>query len=475
MVGITAYGAYVPIYRLSRETLGKAWGRAGGRGERAVAHFDEDSVTMAVAAGANALSALDRAKVDALFTASSTSPYREKLAASIVATALDLGQGCRTADFANSLRAGTIAISSAMDAVLAGTARNVLVTAADVRLGAPQGDYEQNIGDGAVAIAIGREGVIAEIEHRTTVVEEIQDVWRSDEDKFVRSWEDRFVITQGYERATKAAIAKLLQQSGLRQSDFAKAAIYGPEARSHPALLKGLEFKPEQVVEPPFATIGNTGAANAMMILAQALENAKPGERILFAGYGDGADAFVLRATDAITNVRPERTLQEQIAAKRLMPTYEKYLLWRQLLPTEPPRRPDAMASSPAALFRERRRILALYGQKCTGCGTIQYHPLHTMRVCSVCSAKDQFEWVRLSDRKGEVYTFTLDNLAASIDPPIIYTTVDFKGGGRMFVEMTDVDPDEVKVGMPVEMCFRKLFTVKGVHTYFWKSRPTKA
>jgi 3-hydroxy-3-methylglutaryl CoA synthase len=474
MVGITSYGAYVPVYRLSRDVIAKAWSKGGGRGERSVAHFDEDSVTMAVTAGCNALCAIDRSSVDALFVATSTSPYREKLAASIVATALDLGRETRTADFGNSLRAGTIAINSAIDAVLAGSAKNVLVTAADVRMGLPQGDYEQNIGDGAAALTIGTEGVVAEIEHRTSVVEEIHDVWRTDKDEFVRAWEDRFVITQGYERSTKEVVAALLEKSGLKQSDFAKAAIYGPEARSHPALLKGLEFKPEQVVEPPFGTVGNTGAANAMLTLTLALENAKPGDRILFAGYGDGADAFVLRVTDAITKVKPDRSLSEQLAEKRMVPTYEKYLLWRQMLPLEPPRRPDPMSSSPAALFRERKRVLALYGQQCTGCGTIQYHPLHMMRVCSVCSEKDKFEWVRLSDRKGEIYTFTLDNLAASIDPPVIFTTVDFQGGGRIVCEMTDVDPAEVKVGMSVEMCFRKLFTVKNMHTYFWKSKPAK-
>lgn len=475
MVGITSYGAYVPVYRLGRDVIAKAWGKGGARGERALAHFDEDSVTMAVAAGGNALSAIDRSKVDALFMATTTAPYHEKLSASIVNTALDLGREARTADFGNSLRAGTIAINSAIDAVKAGSAKNVLVAAADVRMGLPQGDYEQNIGDGAVAVVIGSEGVLAEIEHSASVVEEIHDVWRTDDDRFIRAWEDRFVITQGYERATKEAVAALLQKSGLKQSDFAKVAIYGPEGRSHPALMKALEFKPEQIVEPPFATVGNTGAANAMMALALALETAKPGERILFAGYGDGADALVLRATDAITRVKPERSLSGQIAEKRMVPTYEKYLLWRQLLPTEPARRPDALPASPAALFRERQRVLALYGQKCTSCGTIQYHPLHTMRVCSVCSAKDQFEPVRLSDRKGEVYTFTLDNLAASIDPPLVFTTVDFQGGGRIVCEMTDVDPAEVKVGMPVDMCFRKLFTVKGLHSYFWKSRPAKS
>jgi uncharacterized OB-fold protein len=39
-------------------------------------------------------------------------------------------------------------------------------------------------------------------------------------------------------------------------------------------------------------------------------------------------------------------------------------------------------------------------------------------------------------------------------------------------VELTDVDADEVEVGMSVEMTFRRLFTADGIANYFWKARP---
>lgn len=50
MLGITAYGAYIPWHRLSKQLCAQTWGGFGAPGERAVAYFDKDSITMAVAA-----------------------------------------------------------------------------------------------------------------------------------------------------------------------------------------------------------------------------------------------------------------------------------------------------------------------------------------------------------------------------------------------------------------------------------------
>ena len=112
MVGITSYGAYVPLYRLSREVIAR-----GARGEKAICNFDEDSITMAAAAAIDCLTGIDRETVDGLYFATTTAPYKEKLGAAIVAMAADLKGEALTADFANSLRAGTSAFRSALDAV----------------------------------------------------------------------------------------------------------------------------------------------------------------------------------------------------------------------------------------------------------------------------------------------------------------------------------------------------------------------
>lgn len=81
-------------------------------------------------------------------------------------------------------------------------------------------------------------------------------------------------------------------------------------------------------------------------------------------------------------------------------------------------------------------------------------------------------EQIRLADVGGRVATFTVDRLAFSLSPPVVGAVVDFDGGGRYRCEMTDVDPESIGIGTRVEMTFRRLFTAKGVHNYFWKARP---
>jgi uncharacterized OB-fold protein len=53
-----------------------------------------------------------------------------------------------------------------------------------------------------------------------------------------------------------------------------------------------------------------------------------------------------------------------------------------------------------------------------------------------------------------------------------VFAVVDFDGGGRLPIELTDVDPDHVRIGQRVEATFRRLSTADGIHNYFWKARP---
>ena len=78
MAGIASYGAYIPFHRLSRAEIARAWGCAPAPGERAVASYDEDSLTMAVAAARDCLKGMDRASIGGLYFASTTAPYQRK-------------------------------------------------------------------------------------------------------------------------------------------------------------------------------------------------------------------------------------------------------------------------------------------------------------------------------------------------------------------------------------------------------------
>jgi len=473
LIGIASYGAYVPLYRLSRAEIGKAWGQSAPmHGEKAVASYDEDSITMAVAAARDCLTAINPNKVDHLYFASTTSPYKEKQAASVVAGALGLRKDILTTDFGGSLRAATNALIAGVNAVGSGSASCVLVTCGETRLGAPKGDKEMAFGDGGVALLIADSGVAASMEGSYSIFQELHDAWRSDQDTFVRSWEDRFVREAGYGRVVPDAISAALKKYNLSPGDFSQAAIYAPDPRqlSMVAGKIGFDLK-SQIQDPLYLTVGNTGSALSLMLLVAALEDAVEGDRILSAGYGDGCDVLIFKVTEVIEKVRDRRGIKRHLESKRMIPNYLKYMLWRRLTETEAPPRPPIDHISAVALWRDREWGLALHGVKCKRCGTPQYPP---QRICTICQAKDDFEPYPFADKKAKLSSFSHDNLAAAIDPPTTVGTVDFEGGGRILLNMTDRDPEEVETEMPVELTFRKLHYWEGIHNYWWKCMPIR-
>jgi 3-hydroxy-3-methylglutaryl CoA synthase len=447
------------------------WGGRSQGGSRAVAGYDEDPLTMAVAA---ALDCLKRGggSVDGLYLATTTAPYREKLSAAIVAAAVDLTEECRTADFSNSLRSGAIALRAAIDGVGAGSLKNTIVVASDSRQGAAKGAFEQTLGDGAAALVIGSEKVIAELEDSYSVSSDFTDFWRTDEDRFVRSAEGRFIDEAGYLPTMQSAISGLLKRSKLKMTDITRVVYYAVDPRQHAALARRLKLDKAQVQDPLYNEIGNTGVAAAFLMLVAALEKGKAGDRILVAAWGDGADVFIFRVTDEITKFQKNPVISHQLARKTAI-NYGQYLSWRGLVPVEASTLPERSALSLQARWRERKAITALYGSKCKKCGTPQFVQIgQTPRVCVNCQAKDDFEPYKFSDKKGVLFTYSIDQLMPTLNPPGVSGVVDFVGGGRMIAELTDCEVDKVRIGMPLEMTYRKMFTSRGVHNYFWKAKP---
>ena len=467
MAGITAFGAYIPRYRLGASTDG--W---GSRVERSVANFDEDSVTMAVAAGLDCLAGRDRQEIDGLFFATTTPPYAEKGCASIIATALDLRREIFTADITDTLRAGTTALKQAIDSVAAGSARQVLVIASDNRQGAPKGDAERNSGDGAAAFIVSNDAVVAELEGSYSISENMMDVWRSAGDPFLRSWEDRFAIEEGLERILGDAIAGYMERQGIAARDVGRLALYAPDGRRHAQVARQMGFAPEQVQDAMFGHLGNTGAAFVPMLLASALEDAVPGQLIVAASYGDGSDVLGFRSTALAGNGGATTGVGGFLNSGKSLDSYETYARWRDVWVTDAAsRRPQAQSPSVSALWREGDRNIRFYGATCNQCGFVQYPP---QRVCVNCRAHEDSTPLRLSDRLGHVFTYSMDYLAGTTDTPLVIAVIDFDGGGRVLCMITDRELDEIQIGMPVDMSFRKLRVVNGIHNYYWKAVPQR-
>jgi 3-hydroxy-3-methylglutaryl CoA synthase len=469
MVGITSFQAYIPPYRLSRSEIARVWSTRSFGGNRAVAKYDEDSLTMALEA-VTGCSRFAPDRPEGLFFATTTSPYREKQAASLLAAAADLPREIRAADFSGSLRSGSAAIHAAADAVRSHSARSILVVCADCRAGQAKSPFEQIFGEAAAAFSIGRENVVAAIEGSCSMTSELLDVWRAEGDPYVRSWEERFAIGEGYRKTMERTISRMMGQMGIGPKDIARAVFYGPDGRSHAQVAKRLGFdRASQVQDPLFSEIGNTGTAAVPLMMVAALEEARPGDLILAANYGDGGDAMVLRVTENIADLKKGGETRRLIDRKIPIP-YERYMSWKGMVPVHEISRPPSPPHSLTCLWRESRAVMALYGTRCLRCGLPQYPG---QRVCAGCRAKDQFEDYRFSDKKGRISAFTLDHLTTNLESPAIVGVVDFDGGGRIMCEVTECEPDQVRVGMEVEMCFRRIGLRGGVHRYFWKARPT--
>lgn len=480
MIGITSYGAYIPRYRMNRKRIFDQMGwyssaTAGvAKGEKAIANFDEDSITMAVASAVDCLSGVKRDQVDGLYIGSVSLPHAQRQNAAIISEALDLRDDIRTADFNGSLKAGTTALLAALDAANTGKSCNYLVTASELRVGKPGSNQEHTFGDGAAALLIGSKGVIAEFKGSHSVCHDFIDYRRLTEERFEHGWEERWIREMGYGKIIPEAAAGLAKKYDLKIGDFARIVIACPAAAVAASIGKSIKAKPEQWEDNLSASVGDTGSALPLMMLVAALEKSRPGDNIMVLSYGSGSDALWFQVTPEIEKVRDRRGIAGHLALKKELQSYSKYLVFRNLLPVEVGiRGEDPSPTSLTLLFRDNKAVAALAGTRCLACGTPQYPP---QRVCvnPDCGAVDKMEPYTFSDKTGRMATYTGDNLAFSLDPPAIYGLVDFEGGGRVYLDLTDCTIDEMKVGMPVAMTFRKKYTDqrRGINLYFWKAMP---
>src|SRR5262245_5176273 len=312
---------------------------SGGRGERAVASFDEDSVSMAVEAARDALRGAPAP--DALLFATTSPPYAEKLNAATIAAALDLPPALRSAELGASSRIGLAALPPRQDSAAAGrppapsaaAGRRRLVCAADVVIGAPGGARESGGGDGASAFLLGPDAeAAARLVASASATTEVLDVWRRPEDAFAKQWEERFGA-EVLGPVLQETVTRALVAARLEPTDLTAVILDATNPRAVDALPRALRLKPEQLADGLLASVGRTGAAHAGLLLARALDRAKPGERILVASLGDGCDVAVFEVTERIAAARPRHAVDGWIASKRDDLAYNAWLKWRGILP----------------------------------------------------------------------------------------------------------------------------------------------
>lgn len=480
MIGITSYGAYIPRLRLDRTAIYQAMGWFApavgmvAQGERSMCNHDEDSLTMAVAAGRDCLTGQDKGAIDGVYLCSTTLPFADRQNAGILKTALNLRDDMITADFTSSLRAGTTGLLTAIEVAQGGSRRNILVAAADRRETKPASFYEMWFGDGAAAVTVGDRNVVAEFKGAFTVSHDFADHYRGAGKRYDYTWEERWLREEGYAKFIPEAVGGLMQKLGITMNDVQKFVFPCLFRAEHRAIAGKLGASPEKAVDTMHEVCGETGAAHPLLMFAGALEQTRPGDGILLAGFGQGCDALYFKVTDAITKLAPRSGVKGSLANKKTIDHYMKFLKFRDLIRPETGIRAEAQTQAAmTVLWRKRKMLTGLVGGRCRACGTVQY-PKMDVCVNPQCGRIDTQDDHEFADIPARIKTFTGDLLAVSMDPPAIYGMVQFDGGGRFMADFTDCELADCKVGLPVKMVFRRRFAdeERGYSGYFWKAVP---
>jgi 3-hydroxy-3-methylglutaryl CoA synthase len=475
--GILAAGAYIPQRRLQRSAVyaANSWFapglRGAAKGERAISSWDEDPITMAVEAARDCLTGLDRTTVQGLTLASTSLPYADRLNSGVVKEALSLADAVAASDQTGSQRAGTAALAAALKG-----RETTLVLAADRRLARPASEAELTQGDAGAAILVGKGDVIARFlgAHHQTV--DFVDHFRATGQDFDYTWESRWIRDEGYTKVLGGAIAAALKALGVTGAAIDHAIIPLSVRGVPEALAKKAGIRPEAVADALIANVGDTGVAHPLLMLSAALERARPGEKILLVGFGQGADILLFEATDAITRKSGAPGFSGQLARGRKDENYIRFLFHRGLLDLEKGMRAEMDEKQPGTtLYRQRKAVMGLIGGRCTKTGTVQFPKTDIGVNPNDHSVRTQEDYP-LADRRARIITYTADSLSYSPDPPVYYGTIDFEGGGRLMAEFADCSAADIEVGRAMRMVFR----IKAVDSqrdftkYFWKAVPVQ-
>jgi len=467
MRGIISAAGYVPFRRLDRSEIAKTFGSGGGKGTRAVASYDEDTTTMAVEAARLARRAAPDATLGTLWFSTANPAYLDKNNASAIHAALRLDTSVSALDFGGALRSGVGALRAALDGNGC-----VLAISSDMRDGLATSADEAQGGDGAAALVIGSDGdgaVVAEYLGSGSATEEFIERWRAPGSRRSRAWEERFGEVK-YAPLAEQAWNGALKAAELNPDQVDKLIVTGMHARAVRGIAGRLGASKAATADDLAATVGNTGTAQAALLLTHAIETAEPGQVIALVVLADGVDVLLFRTTDALSSYRPVRAVGTQVANGGALP-YGKFLSWRGSVTLEPPRRPEPERISASVSGRSEEWKYSFVGSRDHATNELHLPPA---RISRVGDAVDDMVPAPMSEVEGTIALFTIDRIAFSLSPPITFAVVDFDGGGRHPVELTDVDADTLKIGDRVEMTFRKLFTADDIHNYFWKARPVR-
>ncbi|MFG1462935.1 3-oxoacyl-[acyl-carrier-protein] synthase III C-terminal domain-containing protein [Xanthobacter sp. DSM 24535] len=472
MTGITSIGIHLPRLRLSRASMAAAMDwlspRSDVRGARTLAFWDEDSITMGVAAARACLAHLPDAahgEIRTLNFTTTTPVFAEPQNASLVHAALRLPAESIAQDSGGTLRCGLIALHMALEGN-----GPTLVVAADTPVSPAGSVAEARFGDGAAAVLVRGGPALLAYRGGASLTAPFIERYRAADRALATDWEERWVREQGFLSLVPRAIADALAKAGLGTQDIHHFVLPSVIPGCAKAVAQAAGLAKVRLAENLDVECGDTGSAHALVMLARAMEQMRPGERVLVAQFGQGATALILEATDALAGFDPgvatalEGGIPETSYLK--LPIFRGLLAWERGLRGRLPVN-EALTTA----YRNAEALLGFVGGRSPETGQVQFPASRLAAAEAGFHAQAQAPWP-LADLGGTVATSTADRLAFSRNPPNCYGLVDIAGGGRLMMDFTDPDAARLASGDRVHFVFRikDLDERTGYRRYFWKA-----
>lgn len=336
--GIVSYGVYIPRLRITVEETLRVWNNTFLEiirdqllvSERVVLSPDQDSVTMAVEAGRQALDRCEDTsrRIGGIYMGTCTNPYDSRPSSTIVAEALGDNSAIDCADIQFSTKSGSSALQIARAMVLCGAMERALAIGSDTinRHTAPGTFQEYVASAGAAGFVVGSDPtkMIAEIGPFETIISDLSDGFRLDGERYIRSGGLSAVESGiGLFKHVSQAVRLYLEKHKYEPKDFDYLVVQQPIGIVPIALSLRLAFQMDQVMPSMIAyELGDIGSASSLVALALTLDQARPGQRILLAsyGFGAGADVTTLTVTENIDRYKKTGPLvDDQIKRKEMV------------------------------------------------------------------------------------------------------------------------------------------------------------
>ena len=464
-LGIERHAVYVPTHRLERKEIGAGigWFSAPARyakGSRAFCSWDEDVATMAVEVARDCAPPFSRINISKVILASTTPPFLEPSTAAHVCAALGVADAVESIDVGGSGRCALTALRMALE-----TSQPTLVIGAERRRAKPGSPQELSYGAGAAAFLVSPDAVGARYLGGAARTTPFIDHFRAmgvDHDYY---WEERWIRDEGVRKILPATAKAALEKAGVAPNDVKRLCAPGHGG----VLAKALGLSPDCVIDDEFGKIGDAGSAHALIMLSAALDQADPGDIILAAGFGSGAESLVFEA-GAASAKNAAFGLSDALAQDIHQCDYTKYLsFYNEFSIDGGMRGEDDLKAAHTEQYRSAHQIMSFSGGKCQSCGAVQFP---SMVRCVHCGASHSQTLVSLADEAAAVKTFTADMLQYYPSPPLYMGLVQFDNGARLLMEMVNFTRETMEVGAKLRMTHRikSIDHARNNKSYFWKA-----